>query len=172
MQYKISEHALSIFNADLQRYYDEPMILLDNIPVFDIPELLKIDPSKIEAIEIYNTDYFLGDYTISGIISIISKTDNFANYKWGKKSVFTKFKTFKPTSSFEQSMQGKEGHTPDFRPIPYWNPSLSLTQQKSSDTISVLTPDQPGIYEIVIQGFTDTGKPCFGHVTFEVIDEL
>lgn len=165
---KDRKETLSVFNSEQQKTYDTPLILLDNVPVFNISELLKIGPAKIEAIEIYYSDYFLGDYTIGAIISIISKTDNFAAFKWGEQVAFTKFKTFAITQPFEQLVHLEKKHYPDFRPVLYWKPDLQFKKQKISETISIFAPDHPGVYEILIQGFTELGEACFGHVTFEV----
>ncbi len=166
---KEGKATLSVFNSEQQRMYDSPLVLLDNVPVYDIPELLKIDPAKIEAIEIFNTDYFLGDYTIGAIISIISKTDNFAAYQWGEQAAFTKFKTFSIAQPFEQVVHEAKNHFPDFRPVLYWQPNIQLTQRKVSESISIFAPDRPGVYEILVQGFTETGETCMGYITFEVL---
>ncbi|MFT4666454.1 MAG: hypothetical protein ACI8YQ_002477 [Polaribacter sp.] len=168
---KDGKESLNVFNSKTQERFDSPLILLDNVPIFDIPELLKIDPSKIEAIDIYKSNYFLGDYTIGAIISIISKTDDFAAYKWGDQVAFTKFKTFSIAQPFEQVLHLEKSHYPDFRPVVYWQPSLQLNQEKSSETISIYAPDRPGLYEVLVQGFSDLGEPCFGYVSFEVVRE-
>ena len=160
---------LSVFNTEQQRWYDSPLILLDNVPVFDIAELLKIDPAKVEAIEIYDSDYILGDYTIGAIISIISKTDNFAGYQWGEQGEFTAFKGFVSPQAFEQVLHLEKSHYPDFRPVLYWQPDLQLKQQKTSPSISIYAPDRPGIYEILVQGYTNSGEACMGYATFEVV---
>jgi len=165
---KNKKETLSVFNSKEQKRYDNPLVLLDNIPVFNVSELLKIAPSKIEAIELYNTDYIMGDYTLGAIISIISKTDDFAGYKWGEQAAFTKFKTFDLTQPFAQVVHSEESHLPDFRPVLYWQPTLKFQQQKKNDIISIYAPDRPGIYEILVQGFTNFGESCFGYVTFEV----
>ncbi len=172
LQKKEGKEQLSVFNTEQQKWSDSPLILLDNIPVFNIEELLKIDPAKIEAIEIYHSDYILGDYTIGGIISIISKTDNFAGYQWGKQAAFTTFKTFTISQAFEQVLHLEKSHYPDFRPVLYWQPNLQLEQQKASETISVFAPDRPGIYEILVQGFTKSGEACLGYVSFEVVRDM
>lgn len=163
---------LSVFNSDQQKWYRSPLILLDNVPIFNIAELLKIDPAKVEAIELYHSDYILGDYMIGAIISIISKTDNFAGYKWGKQIAFTTFKNFAVPQAFEQVVHLEKSHYPDFRPVLYWQPYLTLKQQKVSETISIYAPDRPGIYEILVQGFTNLGEACFGYVTFEVVKDM
>ena len=160
--------SLVVFNSEQQKLYDAPLVLLDNVPVFDIPELLKVDPAKIESIEIYNTDYYLGDYTAGGIISITSKTDNFAAYQWGDQASFTRFKNFAITQPFAQVVHESKNANPDFRSVLYWQPELQLTKQKTKTSFSIYAPDRPGLYEVVVQGFTESGENCLGYVTFEV----
>ena len=145
--------------------------MLDNVPIFDIPELLEIDPAKIEAIEIYKSNYILGDYTIGSIISIISKTDDFAGYEWEERVAFTSFDGFAIPQTFKRVIHTETSHYPDFRPVLYWQPEMQFEQQQNSETISIYAPDQPGTYEILVQGYTPSGEPCWGHVTFEVVQK-
>ncbi len=166
---KKGDDHLSIFNSDQQKLYDSPLVLLDNVPIFNITELLKINPAKIEAMEVFNSDYILGDYTLGGILSIISKTDDFAAYNWKGQASFITFKGFAQSQPFEQVVDFDKSHFPDFRPVLYWQPNIRLNHQKVSSTLSFLAPDRPGIYEILIQGFTEEGENYWGFVTFEVI---
>jgi len=168
---KEDKDELTVFNPEQEKWSDSPLILLDNVPVFNIAELLKIDPAKIEAIEIFHSGYVLGDYTIEAIISIISKTDNFAGYQWGKQVAFTTFKSFSTPQLFKQVVHLEKSHYPDFRPVLYWQPNLQLKQQMVSEPISTFAPDRPGEYEILVQGFTKQGAACMGYVTFEVVQE-
>ena len=169
---KGGQPSLSVFNSDQQKTYDSPLVLLDNAPVYDIAALLKIDPSKIEAIEIFSTDYFLGNSTLGSIISIISKSDNFGAYKWGDQAAFTKFKTYSIAQPFEQVLYDEKSRIPDFRPVLYWQPNLRLEDQKSNASITLYAPDRPGTYEVLIQGFTDSGEACYAYASFEVVREM
>ena len=166
---KDGKPSLSVFNSKQQKTYDSPLVLLDNVPVYNISELLKIAPSKIEAIEIYNTNYFLGNFTLGAIISIISKTDDFAAYNWSDQGAFAKFKTYSVTQPFEEVLHSDNSHFPDFRPVLYWQPSLEFTQKERKQSISIYAPDRPGIYEILIQGFTNSGDLCYAYAAFEVV---
>lgn len=163
------KEGLSVFNPEQQKWYDSPLVLLDNVPVFNIEELLKIDPAKVEAVEMYDSDYILGDYTIGGIISILTKTDDFAGYQWGEQVAFTTFKAFAAPRAFEQVLHPAKSHYPDFRPVLYWQPRLKLEPEQNGEDITVSGPDRPGVYEIVVQGFTQAGVPCLGYATFEVV---
>ncbi len=160
---------LSVFNDVQQQWYESPLVLLDYVPVFDIEELLKINPEKVEAIAVYDSDYILGDYTIEGIVSVITTTKDFAGYQWGGQVAFTNYTAFATPLPFEQVVGQKKNHYPDFRPVLYWQPSLQLDRTQGSQEITVLAPDRPGRYEVSVQGFTRLGAPCSGYATFEVL---
>ena len=60
---------LNIFNVKKQIDLKDAMVLLDNVPIFDIDQLLEISPKKIERIDVFNTPYMLGEYKINGLDS-------------------------------------------------------------------------------------------------------
>ena len=168
---KEGEQGLSVFNDIQQKWYDSPLVLLDNVPVFNIEELLKIDPAQVEAVEVYDSDYILGDFTIGGIVSVLTKTEDFAGYEWGAQAAFTTFTAFAAPRAFEQVAQQDKSHYPDFLPVLFWQPGLPLHPEKPAEEITVLAPDRPGAYEIVVQGFTNSGEACLGYAVFEVVRE-
>lgn len=162
------KQGLRIFNDIQQKWYDNPLVLLDNVPVFDIEALLKIDPGQVEAIELFDSEYILGNYTIGGIVSILTKTGDFADYQWGGQVAFTNFAAFTASRPFERVVHQGESHHPDFRPVLYWQPGLQLDQDKASTEITILAPDRPGIYEVSAKGFSPSGEAYQGYITFEV----
>lgn len=166
---KEGEAGLSVFNDGQQKWYDSPLVLLDNVPVFNTEALLEIDPAQVEAIEVYDSDYILGDHTIGAIVSVITQTDDFAGYQWGKQVAFTTFKAFAAPQVFEQVAHQEKSHHPDFRPVLYWQPDLHLKKGQGEEAVTVLAPDRPGVYEVAVQGFTDSGAACWGYGTFEVV---
>lgn len=165
----LRQQGLAVFNPEEQAWRTAPLVLLDNVPVYNIEELLKINPAKVEAIEVFQADYTLGNYIIEAVVSISTTTNDFAGYQWGEQVAFTAFKAFAVPPPFEQVVQPGSSHHPDFRPVLYWQPRLRLQQEKTTDTITVYAPDRPGRYEIVVQGFTRSGAACLGHVVFEVV---
>ena len=48
---------------------DDPLVLLDGVPIFDINKIIEMDPFKVKKIELRNRQYFLGPITSDGIIS-------------------------------------------------------------------------------------------------------
>lgn len=162
---------LSVFNPEDQEWVDHPLVLLDNVPVYDIEALLEIDPAVVEAVEVFHSDYIIGDFTVEAIVAIKTQTDDFAGYQWSEQVAFTAFTAYAIPQPFEQVVDSGKRHLPDFRPVLYWKPDLQLSSRQPEERITVIAPDHPGVYEVVVQGFTPSGAPCLGYATFEVLQE-
>lgn len=167
---KIGNRRLNIFNKEAFKDLTDPLVLLDNVPVKDIDKLLQIDPGKLKKIEVFNSEYHLGDYLFEGIVSIKTSTEDFAGYKWTDNSVFLEFKGVRETEIFQhlvyKNAADLQGKKPDFRTVLYWNPEI----KKGDDpvTLSFFTSDHLSEYEVVVQGYTSDGKPCYGRSEFKV----
>ncbi len=162
---------LSVFNPEDQEWVDHPLVLLDNVPVYDIEALLEIDPAVVEAVEVFHSDYIIGDFTVEAIVAIKTQTDDFAGYQWSEQVAFTAFTAYAIPQPFEQVVDSGKRHLPDFRSVLYWKPDLQLSSGQPEERITVIAPDHPGVYEVVVQGFTPSGAPCLGYATFEVLQE-
>jgi hypothetical protein len=159
-----------VINAETNRMNNCGYIFLDNVPVFDVDDLLKISPSKIERIDVINRTHYLGDFSLDGIILITTNTDNFAGYTFPKESVFLEYQAITPPSDFplpDYSDENKtQSHLPDFRTLLYWNPEVSIQNGKAS--VSFFTSDYCAGYDVIVRGITTEGKCCFGKTTFRV----
>ena len=58
-----------------------PLVLLDNIPVLDVDEFLKIPLDRIEKIEIIDKPYIVSGIKYSGVICVSTKRKDFAGIK-------------------------------------------------------------------------------------------
>lgn len=168
MKGKVGSRILTVRNTLQNRDYDDPLILLDNVPVSDIEALLKLNPKKIERIEVIEPNYILGDYLFGGLIMIKTNTDNFAGYSWANKSAFIEYKTltkgdvFKTINHHDTNKQNQRH--PDFRTTLYWNPQPDLELGK----VDFFTSDYCTEYEVVLRGFTKDGQYGEGRAVFSV----
>ena len=167
---KIGSRRFHIFDKETLVNYDNPLVLLDFVPVSDIDNLLQIDPSQLEAIDVFYSDYLLGDHTLGGIISLRTQKGDFAGFKWTDNSVFLSYKTLQAEITFRQPVystpESKNNRKPDFRTLLYWNPKVQLNGEPLS--LNFYTSDQLSDYEIVVRGFTEDGKACYGRIDFGV----
>ena len=168
---KDGRYSLIVSNSKTIEVYRDPLILLDNIPVFNVNELMKINPKKIIKIEVIDKQYVYGDYTINGIIRVVTNTDNFADYDFSGESVYVDFQTItastNPIFPEYNSEIKRNDRIPDFRNSLYWKPKILLTDKNIS--LSFYTSDHCSKYDIIVRGISYDGKACFGKKTIEVV---
>jgi len=144
----------------------DPLVLIDWVAVDDIERLLAVSPLKIDRIEFVNTPYVKGNITYGGIISFISKENDFAGIDLPASGTFINY-------SFLESCTGKvpddqiHGNHPDSRNTVYWNPDVKLKDSGKSE-ISVYAPGTPGKYLAVLRGMNSNGEMIFQSLEFEV----
>lgn len=157
-------HILAVVDQNRKNVYDHPLILIDNLPVFNVDEILAINPAKVERIDVIGKVYGFGDLLIEGIIMITTKTDDFAGIQLPSASVFVEYQTITPSASVQFPVYDPQnespGHSPDFKNLLYWNPSVSLTENDA--TITFFTADEITDYEIIVSGKTEDGRAVFG----------
>jgi len=165
------KHYLTVNDPVRKVVSDHPLILVDNLPVFNVEEILSINPAKVKRIDVIGKMYSFGDLLIEGIIMIYTKTDDFAGIRLPSNSVFVEYQTITPSASVQfpvYSSQTKEPvHSPDFKNLLYWKPDISL--QKNDTSITFYTGDEETEYEIIVRGKTADGKECFGKQDIKVV---
>jgi hypothetical protein len=154
------EQKIKLYNTSKKVYLDNILIVLDNVPVYDIGQLFKMNPAQIERIIVINKQYFFGNSLFNGIISIQTKLNDFANYKFPQNSCFLNYNTV-TKSTFPVDKQYFSNETikdksPDFRTTLYWN--ARLTTKESSSANEFYTSDAKGSYQITYTAINKEGK--------------
>ncbi|GJM32790.1 MAG: hypothetical protein DHS20C18_17910 [Saprospiraceae bacterium] len=162
--------SLSVWDETKQLYNDNPVVLLDNVPIYDIDELLNLNPQNINRIEVIYSNYLLGDYIFGGLISLETNTDDFAGYNWPGESVFFPYATFTTSEAFQfpnyEVVGTDQSRKPDFRTTLYWNPDVKLDDPTLS--LDMYASDFTGAYEVIVRGITKDGKLMYGRTVFNV----
>jgi hypothetical protein len=71
-----------VFNSPYKNFFDEqPLVLVDGIPVFDVNKLMEIDPGNIRKLEIVARKYYLGSLICYGIVSFTTYDTKLGGYK-------------------------------------------------------------------------------------------
>jgi len=148
----------------------DPLILFDNIPVFEPDKILQVQPAQIESIQVIPRSYILGDHTLNGVIIINSTTDNFADLDFPRGSTFLQYQGVSDAGAFKaktcRDTTERSRRRPDFRTTLYWNPNLTITGQGQS--VSFFASDRKGDYEIVVRGFSEDGSYHYSRKTITV----
>lgn len=157
-----------ILDAVRRGYFNnDPLILLDGVPIPHANHILAYDPLKVETIDIITSRFFLGENTYDGIVSFSTYKGALGDYTLDPSfSVFT-YEGLQPEREFYSPTPPGVASVPDNRTVLYWNPRLILSGEESR-SIKFSTSDLPGEYWIDIQGLDSSGKPGGGILKFSV----
>jgi hypothetical protein len=143
---------------------NNPLVMLDNVPVFDMNAVLELLPASIDRIDVVRQEYFMGSYKCNGIIHIISKVSQLERIEFSGGTVFFDYQTLSPESKFELTEIPEKcnstGSIPCFSNILYWNPDVVLNQFPVK--LEFFTARNESEYQIVVSGITHDGAPCYG----------
>ncbi len=162
-------YSLSILSEDKKLSYNDPLVLVDNLPIFNMDELMEIHPAKIEQIDVYNADYTYGDLIIKGIVIIETNTEDFGGISPPENAVFIEYQTLSPNveMSFpDYSGSMKQNRLPDFRNVLYWNPDATSNDTNSS--LLFFAGDRRGDYEVIIKGHGKNGQLYYGKQAIDI----
>ncbi|MBK7174527.1 MAG: hypothetical protein IPH84_15140 [Bacteroidales bacterium] len=128
----------------------EPMVLIDWVMVDDIESLLAISPSVIDRVELVNDIYIKGDIIYGGIISFISKKNDFAGIKLPPNGKFINYQFFTELGKKELDLS-RNMHLPDSRNTLLWIPQISYNEGIET-ILRTKAPASSGKYLILVRG--------------------
>lgn len=139
-------------------FTNDPLILLDGVPVFNVSKLLAVDPLKVKSLEVVQKKYYLGPSSFDGILNWKTYNGDLANLELDPSAVVIDYEGLQPERAFymPEYENNLSSHIPDFRNVLYWNPNINL-QHNKDQVLSFYTSDLPGRYAVVIQGVSASG---------------
>lgn len=146
-----------------------PLVLIDNIPVYDIGESLKTTLKKIERVEVISNKYIAGNTIYSGIIGIYSKNKDFAGIDLNPNSIFFSYNLLHNNEyNFPDYSNSKtNSRVPDNRSLLYWQPDMMLSKNKKT-SISFYTSDEKGDYVAFVRNINADNQAIYGTYKFKV----
>jgi hypothetical protein len=150
---------------------DDPMVLLDGVPIFDYNKLMKYDPRLVKKLEVVARYYYLGSVRMNGITSYSTYDGNMPGYEIDPRAVVLDYEGLQLQREFYspkyENAKQRNSRLPDQRTFLYWEPVV-LTSEKGNKAIEFYTSDVPGNYLVVIEGMTSKGQAGTGTVEFKV----
>jgi hypothetical protein len=134
----------------------DPLLLVDWVAVNDIEKILAMSPLEIERIELMDSPYVKGNITYGGIISFVSKKNNFAGIDLPTSGTFVNYGFLEDCTENIPSGPSPR-NIPDSRNTVYWNPAVQINDDGTAG-ISFRAPDTPGNYYILLRGISLTGE--------------
>lgn len=179
----LREYVSEVFVYKRQREFDlrlvsangpleeNPLILVDGVPYFDINEAMKISPENIEKLEVIRDKYYYGGKTYYGILHFYSKGLGLADYKINPNALIIDYEGLELQREFYSPKYDNDASInnsiPDYRNVIYWQPYIVLKGNEEKK-LSFYTSDLEGKYRAVIQGISENGIPGYTSFEFEV----
>jgi len=140
---------------------DDPIMLLDGVPYFNMDTVLHFDPLKIRRLDVMKRKYFTGLLVNGGVVSMTTYNGDLSASTLDPNAVILEYEGlqierefFSPVYETDKQIKSR---LPDMRSVLYWSPNLH-TNETGKGHINFYTSDQPGNYLVVVQGIDAGGK--------------
>lgn len=163
---------LPVYDSQHRQIFDnDPLILLDGVPVFDIDKLMALDPLKFRRLEVVQRKYFFGAAAFDGILNWTTYKGDLGGYTLDPHAAVVDYEGLQLDREFYAPSYGEgqapESHLPDFRNVLYWTPVLPIDLSGKS-TLDFYTSDIPGKYIALVEGMAPDGSTGSKVMSFEV----
>lgn len=152
-------------------FNDDPLILLDGVPIFSTDQFMQFDPFKVRKADVVTRRYFLGASFFDGIVNWVTYKGDLSGYPLDPHAIAVDYEGLQDKREFYSPVYADPGQKasrlPDFRNVLYWDPSLRVTPGGASPA-RFYTSDMPGKYIVVVQGISSGGEPLYGTTMIEV----
>jgi len=144
-----------------------PLVMIDNIPVFDQDAVMALAAERIHRIEVINEVYVRGDVSFGGVISIFSRKGDMAGIDLSQGSYFFDFQTLEPMTRKGEGVTELGKRMPDTRNTLLWLDDVKV-EKGSPVEFRCIMPDQPGDYVVLVRGVTRSGEVHAATARFSV----
>lgn len=164
-------HFINLDVVNKSVFDENPLILLDGIPVFDVDKIMALDPLKVKKLEVLTRRYYLGILSLPGIVSYTTYTGNLEGFQLDPKCVVVDYEGLQLQREFYspkyETTKERETRLPDQRNLLYWAPEV-VTKDDGKQHVEFYTSDIVGEYNVVIEGLTKEGASGSSTQTFSV----
>ena len=143
-------------------YEKPPVMFIDGVVVSDPSVIARLEPSRVEKIDMIRSRYVVGDYLFFGLVNIITKTGDFSSLVLPDYAVRLPYSIYDPVPGFWSpsypDLESRQSRIPDLRNTLYWNPSV----KPGSDgrfRVEFWSSDYVTDYQINIRGVDSKGEP-------------
>jgi hypothetical protein len=165
-------YQFKVVNAAYKSFFDQdPLVLIDGLPVSNVNKIMAFDPLKIKKIDVAAHKHYLGPLVCEGIVSYKTYQGDLGGYELDPNAVVIEYEGLQRQREFyspvyENTAQ-KESRIPDLRNLLYWSPSVK-TIKDGKQQLSFYTSDLKANFAIIVQGLTTEGLSGSSVSTFVV----
>jgi hypothetical protein len=160
-----NEPTMQVINSPVHAFFnDQPLILLDGIPIRDLNVIKDMGTTDIDRVDICQSERFYGDLKFPGVVAIYSTKSDYS--KLVDTDQLVKIKTEAKQIPVQLTVPvTTESSVPDLRQVLYWNAN---TEPSKTIDIKFETSNVQGHFKIVVRGRTTDGTLVFAEKQFEV----
>ena len=151
--------------------HEDPLVLLDGVPVFNTNDIMALSPLKVKKLDVVDRQYYLGGLVIPGIVSYTTYKGDLGGFVINPQFVSMDYAGLQQQREFtsplyENSVQ-RDNRIPDQRNLLYWNPMVTIGKN-GKKIIEFYSSDQTGNYQVIIEGISADGRAGGNVCTFSV----
>ena len=156
---------LQVLNMAQQYYFNEqPLLLLDGIPIRDLNVIKDMGTKDIDKIEICQNERFYGDLIFPGVVAIYTSKADYTRVPEANDLIKLNLEVIQPQAIFNTPSELRL-NDPDLRQVLLWKPSLQPAPKMELD---FQTSDIKGSFKLIIHGKTRDGSTFYKEQIFEV----
>ena len=152
-------------------FTQNPLVLLDGVPVFNINKIMAFDPLKVKQLDVVTRRYFQGQQTFEGVVSYTTYNGNLDGFALDARALVQDYEGLQLQREFYAPRYDtpalRQSRLPDYRNLLYWNPSV-ISWSNTPQNLEFYTGDQAGKYVVVVQGMSANGLSGSKIFTFDV----
>ncbi len=154
-----------VWNSKYSVFIDQdPLILLDGVPVFNTNKIIAFNPLKIKKLDIVTQNNLTGCLISAGILSYTTYNGDLAGFPLDANAFLLEYEGLQKQKEFYMpgylNKEQKESRLPDMRNVLFWDPNIT-TDKTGKSNLSFYTSDLKGNYAIIVEGISNEGIP--GH---------
>ncbi len=150
---------------------ENPLTLLDGLPLFDLNRLMALDPLRIKTLDVVDSRYFIGQQVYDGLVSYRTYKGDLGGYPLNPHALLEEYETMQVPREFYapryETAAQRQSRLPDLRSLLYWNSTVDVSAGQPQ-TLTFFTSDQAGRYLVVAQGIAPDGRLGSTNFSFEV----
>lgn len=163
---KGDKYLITLINADLHQNSDlNCLVLLNNIPFYDLNYIASLSSEQIEKIEVNEKTMVCGNFNFYGIVSIFTKNKSIIQNSY---SVVVDNKVEQPVKiPIKDELQKDSLKIPNFKQDLLWYPDI-IFDKNNNTTLYFETSDLKTNYIVDIEGISANGIPFSKKLLFKV----
>jgi hypothetical protein len=167
-QRKDGLHLLVADQLHHSTFDDDPLVLLDGVPMFNVPQFMSFDPLRIRQVAVFTNRYFYGRQSYGGLLSFTTYQGDLQGFPLDARTLLTDYEGLSGQREFFAPRYEAAANTlPDLRNLLHWQPNLTLAPGATQE-LDFFTSDQAGRYVVVVQGLAANGQAGSASTTFDV----